>query len=139
VLIRDVEEVETRTGKTMYVVRDADGKEYTTFRPGIGQGAKRFKGRRAHVEYHEQERHGFQNVYLDAVSPAPGGEEEEDAKPGDTDPEEAAWQTAVDAAPWVLGTNEPDREIPPDELYEKLEPFKRLVADDIRHRDREDE
>src|ERR671928_1423758 len=100
VLIRKVEEVETRTGKTMYVVRDADGKEYTTFRPAIGREALKFEGRRAHVEWHEQERHGFQNVYLDAISPAPdaGGEAGES-----TDPEEAAWQTAVEAAPWVLG------------------------------------
>ena len=130
-LIQKVEELETRTGKTMYVVRDADGKEYTTFRPAIGREALKFEGRRAHVEWHEQERHGFQNVYLDAISPAPG----DDAEPSgaDTDPDEAAWRTAVEAAPWVLGTNEPDREVPPEELYEKLEPFKRLVADDIRH------
>jgi hypothetical protein len=46
--------------------------------------------------------------------------------------EEAAWRAAVDAAPWVLGTSEPDREVPPEELYEKLEPFKRMVAEDIR-------
>ena len=32
----------------------------------------------------------------------------------------------------MLGTNEPDREVPPEELFEKLEPFKRLVAEDIR-------
>jgi hypothetical protein len=43
-----------------------------------------------------------------------------------------AWNTAVEAAPWVLGSSEPDREVPPEELYEKLEPFKRLVAEDIR-------
>jgi hypothetical protein len=136
VLIEKVDEVETRTGKTMYVVRDADGKEYTTFRPAIGQEAAKFEGRRAHIEYHEQERHGFENVYLDAVSPAPGGDGEPESS---TDPEEAAWRTAVEAAPWVLGSNEPEREVPPEELYEKLEPFKRLVADDIRHGGREDE
>ena len=32
----------------------------------------------------------------------------------------------------MLGSSEPDREVPPEELYEKLEPFKRLVAEDIR-------
>jgi hypothetical protein len=32
----------------------------------------------------------------------------------------------------MLGSREPQKEIPPEELYEKLEPFKRLVADDIR-------
>jgi hypothetical protein len=136
--IAKVEPVETRTGKTMYVVRDADGKEYTTFRPAIGQEAAKYEGRRARVEYHEQERHGFQNVYLDAISPAPGGDSEPE-EGRDTDPDEAAWRTAVEAAPWVLGTNEPDHEVPPEELYEKLEPFKRLVADDIRRDGQEDE
>jgi hypothetical protein len=51
---------------------------------------------------------------------------------GHTDPDEVAWNTAVEAAPWMLGSREPQEEIPPEELYEKLEPFKRLVADDIR-------
>ena len=133
--IEKVEPVETRTGKTMYVVRDRDGKEYTTFRPAIGQEAAKYEGRRARIEYHEQERHGFQNVYLDAVSPAA----DEPEPTSSTDPEEAAWRTAVEAAPWVLGTNEPDHEVPPEELYEKLEPFKRLVSEDIRRDGRDDE
>ena len=132
--VQKVEPLETRTGKTMYVVRDSDGKEYTTFRPAIGQEAAKYEGRRARIEYHEQERNGFQNVYLDAIAPA--AEQPEPAS--STDPEEAAWRTAVEAAPWVLGTNEPDHEVPPEELYEKLEPFQRLVADDIR-RDGRDE
>jgi hypothetical protein len=126
--ITGVERTETRNGNTRFVIRDADGREYTTFRPTIGEAAERSQGKRATLEYHEQERNGFQNVYLDAISPAP-----EEARPaGGTDPEEAAWQTAVEAAPWVLGTNEPDREVPPEELFDKLEPFKRLVAEDIR-------
>jgi hypothetical protein len=33
----------------------------------------------------------------------------------------------------VLGSRDPEREVPPEELFEKLEPFKRLVAEDIRH------
>jgi hypothetical protein len=32
----------------------------------------------------------------------------------------------------MLGSREPDGEVPPEELFEKLEPFKRLVAEDIR-------
>jgi hypothetical protein len=129
VLVEKVEEVETRTGKTRYVLRDDQGREYTTFRPGIGREAGKFAGRRAHIEFHEEERNGFRNVYLDAIGPAAGG-----AEPGgDTEPDESAWSAAIEAAPWVLGTNEPEREVPPEELYEKLEPFKRLVAEDIRH------
>ena len=106
--VESVREVETKRGKTRSVVRDAEGREYTTFRPAIGQEAAKFEGRRAHIEFHEQERNGFQNVYLDAIAPAAGGSE---PKAG-TDPEESAWRTAVEAAPWVLGTNEPDRAVP---------------------------
>jgi hypothetical protein len=136
-LIRSVEEVETRSGKIRYVVRDDDGREYTTFRPAIGREAGKFEGRRAHVTFHEEERNGFQNVYLDAISAAP--EPESPPASGNTDPDEVAWNTAVEAAPWMLGTSEPDEEIPPDELYEKLEPFKRLVAEDIREGTRDDD
>ena len=126
--VREVEEVETRTGKTRYVLRDDEGREFTTFRPQIGREAARFKGRRAHIEFHEEERNGFRNVYLDAVREAPEGEEAR----GGTDPDEVAWSTAVEAAPWMLGSRDPDAEVPPEELFEKLEPFKRLVAEDIR-------
>ena len=129
VLIRSVEEVETRSGKVRYVVRDADGKEYTTFRPAIGREAAKFEGRHARISFHEEERNGFQNVYLDAISE---GVEPPQSEAGNTDPDEVAWNTAVEAAPWMLGSREPQEEIAPEELYEKLEPFKRLVADDIR-------
>jgi hypothetical protein len=128
--IESVQKSETRNGNTRWVVRDADGKEYTTFRPQIGELAERYEGKRATLEYHEQERNGFQNVYLDAVKGAP-----EPASPSgnDSDPDEVAWNTAVEAAPWLLGSSEPEEELEPDELYEKLEPFKRRVAEDIRH------
>jgi hypothetical protein len=128
-VIRSVEEIQTRSGKVRYVVRDDEG-EYTTFRPGIGRDAGKFEGRRAHITFHEEERNGFHNVYLDAISAAP--ESESPAETASTDPDEVAWNTAVEAAPWMLGTSEPEEEIAPEELYEKLEPFKRLVAQDIR-------
>src|SRR5215213_1710390 len=131
VLISSVEEVETRSGKIRYVIRDSDGREHSTFRPAIGREAARFEGRRARVEFHEEDRNGFHNVYLDGIAAAA---EEPPATGSSTDPDEAAWSTAVEAAPWVLGSREPDREVPPEELYEKLEPFKRLVAEDIRKR-----
>jgi hypothetical protein len=130
VLVRDVKRVETRSGKTRWVLADDAGKEYTTFRPRIGEEAERYTGRRAHITFHEEERNGFQNVYLDGIEPAP-----EPAQGGGDDADEVAWGTAVEAAPWLLGTTEPSEEIPPDELYEKLEPFKRRVADDIREGD----
>jgi hypothetical protein len=133
--IESVERTQTRGGNTRFVVRDDGGREYTTFRPGIGEAAAKLEGRRARIEFHEEERNGFHNVYLDGVS------ELADAPPAatGTDPDEVAWSTAVEAAPWVLGSSEPDREVPPEELYEKLEPFKRLVADDIRKGGDDDE
>jgi hypothetical protein len=127
--IESVQKSETRNGNTRWVVRDADGREYTTFRPQIGEQAERFEGKRATLEFHEQERNGFQNVYLDAVKPAP---EAEAAAQSDSDPDEVAWNTAVEAAPWLLGSSEPQEELAPDELFEKLEPFKRRVSEDIR-------
>jgi hypothetical protein len=129
--IASVEKSETRSGNTRWLVRDADGREYTTFRPAIGEQAERHEGKRATLEFHEQERNGFQNTYLDAVKPAPE-EPEAPAAGGDSDPDEVAWNTAVEAAPWLLGTSEPQEELAPDELYERLEPFKRRVSEDIR-------
>lgn len=118
---------ETRTGTTRFVLRDSDGNEYTTFRESIGADAKRLEGKRARIEYHEAKRGEYTNVYLDKVEPAPA-----DASGDDTEPDEAAWRTAVEAAPWLVGESEPHEEVPPDELYEKLKPFKERVAEDIK-------
>jgi hypothetical protein len=134
VQIEEVREFETRTGNVRYVVRDADGNEYTTFRESIGGAAKRLEGRRARIEFHESQRGQYTNVYLDKVEPAP------DAGGGggsDTDPDEAAWRTAVEAAPWLVGESEPHEEVPPEELYKKLKPFKERVAEDIKEEERE--
>jgi hypothetical protein len=134
ITVESLKAVEARSGNTRYVLRDTEGREYTTFRPKIGKEASSYEGRRARIEFHEEERNGFHNVYLDAIHTAPAAE----AEPGGhgSDAEEAAWTAAVDAAPWLLGEKEPERAVAPDELYERLEPFKSLVARDIReHRD----
>jgi len=130
VQVESVETAETRNGNTRWVLRDGDGREYTTFRPPIGKEAERFRGKRAHIEFHEESRGNFTNVYLDSVGPAPA----QPAEAGDdgSDPDEVAWNTAVEAAPWLVGTSEPDQAVDPDELYEKLEPFKQRVSEDIR-------
>src|SRR4051812_40553736 len=127
--IRDVRTFETRGGNQRFVVRDEDGDEYTTFREGIGQAARAFEGRRVRIEYHEEQRGQYTNIYLDKVEPA--AEEPGADGGGDTDPSEAAWRTAVDAAPWLVGESEPHEAVPPDELYDKLKPFKERVAEDI--------
>ncbi len=136
VTLADVRTFETRSGATRYVVRDDGGNEYTTFRERIGEQAKAFEGRRVRIAYHEEERGQYKNVYLDKVEAAPASSSDGS---GDTEPQEAAWRTAVDAAPWLVGDSEPDAELPPDELYDKLKPFKEKVAEDIKEQRDDDE
>ena len=45
--------------------------------------------------------------------------------------DEVAWSTAVEAAPWLAGEPTPKSDLPADELFEKLKPFKDLVEKDI--------
>jgi hypothetical protein len=132
VTVDSVRTFETRSGSTRYVVKDTDGNEYTTFREHIGNAAMGMEGKRARIEYHEEQRGDYNNVYLDKIEPAP---EAEAAGGDETDPEEAAWRTAVDAAPWLVGESEPHEEVPPEELFDKLKPFKERVAEDIREDD----
>ena len=127
VTVRDVQALKTRSGAIRFVLVDDAGKEYTTFRPEIGEQARRALGRRARIEFHEQQRGGFTNVYLDAVEPA----EDEPGEGADHEADEVAWKTAVDAAPWLLGGTPPKEGVEPEELFERLQPFKELVAEDI--------
>lgn len=132
VTIAEVRTVDTPRGNVRYVLRDSDGNEYTTFHEDIGERARRLQGRRTKVEFHKQQRGQYTNVYLDDVTPA----EPAAADRLDTDPEEAAWQTAVAAAPWLVG--EPGTTVPPEQLYEKLKPFEERVAQDIEQSDDQD-
>jgi hypothetical protein len=129
--IASVKTSQTRNGNTRWAVVDENGTEYTTFRPEIGTAAEKAEGKAARISFHEQERNGFRNVYLDKVEPT-----EETPQPGaaatDSDPDEAAWRTAVDAAPYLLGEEAREGEIEPEEAFEKLKPFKDLVSEDIR-------
>ena len=129
VKIDEVATFETRGGNVRYVIKDSDGNEYTTFREQIGEQAKRLEGTRVSIAYHENQRGQYTNVYLDKVEPAP---EEPSPEGSRTDPDEAAWRTAVEAAPWLVGESEPHEEVPPEELYDKLRPFKERVAEDIK-------
>jgi hypothetical protein len=132
--VDSVRTFETRKGSTRYVVSDKDGNEYTTFREHIGNAAMGLEGKRARIEYHEEQRGNFNNVYLDKIEQAA-----DDPAVDETEPEEAAWRTAVDAAPWLVGESEPHEEVPPDELFDKLKPFKERVAEDIRENAEESE
>jgi hypothetical protein len=127
VTVAEVKAFKTQSGNTRFVLRDQDGHEYTTFREQIARDAVAAEGRRARITFHEQQRGGFTNVYLDAVEPL-----DEPVEEGTSEVvEEVAWKTAVDAAPWLLG-GEPEEAVPPEELFERLQPFKERVADDIR-------
>src|SRR3954454_3441632 len=98
VKVDSVERIETRNGKVRWVVKDAGGTEYTTFRPRIGEEAERHQGRTAHIEWHEEDRNGFHNVYLDSIAAAeqPADDTTPAASGGDSDPDEVAWNTAVE-------------------------------------------
>jgi hypothetical protein len=127
VIVAEVKAFKTQSGNTRFVLRDGEGREYTTFREEIARQAIAAEGRRARIEFHEQQRGRFTNVYLDGVQPLDGPAEEASSEAV----EEVAWKTAVDAAPWLLG-GEPEEPVPPEELFELLQPFKERVADDIR-------
>jgi hypothetical protein len=133
VKVEEVKALRTQSGKTRFVLVDDSGKEYTTFKEPIAREAIAAEGRRARIEFHEQERNGFHNVYLDSVEPLegePGGERH--------DADEVAWKTAIEAAPWLLG-DAPKGGVDPEEAFEKLRPFKELVAEDIADDDAEEQ
>jgi|SoiMethySBSTD1v2_1073268.scaffolds.fasta_scaffold752671_2 hypothetical protein len=127
--VRDVSVVDTRTGKKRYEITDSRGRKYTTFRTGIGERAAEFQGRQARIEYHEEQRGQFLNVYLDAIEPADEETVEPDGQVDEAD--EAGWKAAIEAAPWLVGDSEPSRAVPPKEFFDRLKPFKDLVSDDI--------
>ena len=109
VVIASVKTNQTRNGNTRWTVRDDQDREYTTFREEIGRAAEAAEGSPARIRFHEDERNGFRNVYLDEVQPLRASRASSGAAAGggaaDSDPEEA---------------------------FEKLKPFKDLVSEDIR-------
>ena len=123
VTVAKVDAHTTRNGNTRYVLRDEDGKEYTTFKEAIARDAVAAEGGRAHITFHEQERNVFTNVYLDKVEAL-----EDDAAADVSRADEVAWSTAVEAAPLIAGE---EGAVDAEELFEKLKPFKDLVAEDI--------
>jgi hypothetical protein len=84
------------------------------------------------ISYHEVQRGRYTNVYVDELEPVESSASELPI----TDAEEAAWRTAVEAAPWLVGA--PDGEVDPEQLYEKLKPFEERVAADIEASRRQD-
>jgi hypothetical protein len=126
VQVASVDAYKTKSGNTRFVLRDEHGNEYTTFKEQIARQAIAAEGKPARIEYHEQQRGEFTNVYLDKVEPL------EDEDVDGEGAHEAAWEAAVEAAPWLLGPSEPKDAVPAEDLFEKLKPFQEKVADDIR-------
>jgi hypothetical protein len=130
VTVRRVEAHKTRSGNTRFVLTDDDGREYTTFKEAVARQAIAAEGKRAQIQFHETQKGAFTNVYLDAVEVLSGDAEEIE---GDEErANEVAWRTAIDAAPYILSGDAVEREVPPEEFFDKLKPLKDLVAEDIR-------
>jgi hypothetical protein len=134
VKVERIETHKTQSGNTRFVLVDDGGREFTTFKEPIARQAVAAEGRRARITFHEAQRGNFTNVYLDAVVALP---EEEVDEAADERTNEVAWRTAIEAAPYILGGDAVEREVPPDEFFEKMKPLKDLVADDIRPEDDE--
>ncbi len=128
--VATVETRSTRCGAVRYVVRAADGREFTTFREEIGREAEQLCAKPAQISFHEEQRGGFANVYLDAISPAPAAGNE--STPAEKETGAVAWNAAIEAAPWLVGSAEPKAPVRADELFERLRRFDELVAEDIR-------
>lgn len=126
VRVAELKAFKTKSGNTRYVLVDDQGKEYSTFKEQIAAKLPGLEGKRVRVKFHEQEREGFTNVYLDGVQPL-----ESDSATGDRETDEVAWKTAMEAAPYLVGSEAAEREISPRDLFAKLQPFKELVAEDI--------
>lgn len=129
VAVERVEARKTQSGNTRFVLVDDSGREFTTFKEPIAKQALAAEGRRARITFHEQQRGNYTNVYLDAVETLEdeGGDPEVEERTN-----EAAWRTAMEAAPYILGGDAVEREVPAEEFFEKMKPLKDLVADDIR-------
>jgi hypothetical protein len=127
VRVTEVKAFKTRSGNTRFVLVDDEGNEYSTFKEAVAAKLPGLAGRRARITFHEQQRDGFTNVYLDGVEPL----DDERRGAAEREADEVAWKTAIDAAPYLLSAEAVEEEVPPEELFEKLQPFKELVADDI--------
>jgi hypothetical protein len=132
--VERVEAHKTQSGNTRFVLVDDSGREYTTFKEPIARQAVAAEGQKARITFHEQQRGNFTNVYLDRVEPLPDEAAERD---DDEHADEVAWKTAIEAAPFILGGDAVEREVPAEEFFEKMKPLKDLVAEDIRDDDEE--
>jgi hypothetical protein len=134
VKVTEVKALKTRSGNTRFVLVDDAGNEYSTFKEAVASSLPGLEGRRARITFHEQERQGFTNVYLDKVEPL----DDEEAGGVET-ADEVAWKTAIEAAPFLLSGDAVEREVPAEEVFERLQPFKELVAEDIESGGADDE
>jgi hypothetical protein len=126
VKVSEVKALKTRSGNTRFVLVDDAGNEYSTFKEAVASSLPGLEGRRVRITFYEQERQGFTNVYLDSAEPL-----DEEERSGVEAADEVAWKTAIEAAPFLLSGDAVEREVPAEEVFERLQPFKELVAEDI--------
>jgi hypothetical protein len=124
--VDDVARHETRGGNIRYVLRDDQNHEYMTFRPQIGEDARGLAGRQARIEFHEEQRGDYTNVYLDAIEPIGPAE-----LPADTQLEidKTAWQVAAAVAASIV-----PHDASADDVFAALEAFKDRIAADLRRK-----
>src|ERR687884_1931858 len=91
--VAEVKAFKTSSGNTRFVLRDGEGREYTTFREEVARAALEAEGRRARVRFHEQQRGQYRNVYLDSVEVLADDDEGERAREGGEPVDEVAWKT----------------------------------------------
>jgi hypothetical protein len=126
VRVGEVKAFTTKSGNTRFVLVDDQGKEYSTFKEHIAAKLLGLEGKRVRITWHEKQRDGFTNVYLDDVELLDSSDPS-----GERDADEVAWKTAMEAAPYLLDPETVERELSPRDLFAKLQPFKELVAEDI--------
>jgi hypothetical protein len=131
--VREVKALTTRSGNTRFVLVDEGGNEYSTFkersratrsRPsasGLASSTTRTSGTASGTSISTVSSRSTPATATTAAASTTGARSRR-SRGG-----------PIDAAPYLVGERE--AELPPEELFDRLQPFNELVADDIRDGD----
>lgn len=128
-------QVGKETKRTLWEVKDGNGKVYTTFVAGIGNAALQYEGGPAIVEFTEKQNGDFTNRYLESIKPAPApakGTPEYEEPEVDWDAKERrqyrsrAWAQAISAMQHTGSSNET-----PKRVFERVKPLAHAIYLDI--------
>lgn len=136
-----VQSVNTKqvNGKTLWEIKDGNGKVYSTFKPELGNAAQGFEGGPARIEFTEKqnEKNGtvYTNRYLESIAaaqpPAKGSPEYE---PGEVDwdgKELRSHRRAVWAIAASLSQHTGESKETPKRIYERVKPLQTAILNDI--------